>query len=120
MLIGLLRSLTGRNSLRRGINIPIGDIEMKRNLFYYAQDGYEAVLDLDKATGMQRYNNRIVIHYGHPDESFVIYDDKEEFHIVNAYFQTLITNRLKLIDFTPVSRTEEREESIHQFKQQGD
>ena len=76
MLIGLLRSLTGRNFLRRGINIPIGDIEMKRNLFFFAKDGYEVMVDLDKATSIQKFEKRIVIHFGsYPDERFFVDDD---------------------------------------------
>lgn len=100
-----------RNSLN-------GDIEMKRNIFFISQDGYEAVLDLDKATGIQRYNNRIIIHYGHPDESLIIFDHRDEFHIINAYFETLKENRLKLIDLmrTEKNKNEEIKESIHHMR----
>ena len=83
---------------------------MKRNILYVEQNNFEAVLDLDKATSIQRYDNRIVIHIAHY-ETFTIFHDKEpEFEIINAYFESLRDNRLKLRDFT---RTEE---SIHHMK----
>lgn len=82
---------------------------MKRNILYVAQDNFEAVLDLDKATSIQRYSNRIVIHIAHY-ETFTVFDDKDEFHIVNAYFEALKDDRLKLRDFT------QKEESIHHTK----
>jgi hypothetical protein len=72
---------------------------MRKTYFYVAQDGYEVMLDLDKATGIQRFNNHIVVHYGHPNESFTIYDDKTEFDVINAYFESLRDNRLRLRDF---------------------
>jgi hypothetical protein len=105
--------------LRRGINIPIGDIEMKRNLFFFAKDGYEVMVDLDKATSIQKFEKRIVIHFGsYPDERFFVDDDGEgqEFDILEAYFDSLKENRLKLRDFMSPSRDEEREESIHHMK----
>ena len=90
---------------------------MKRNILYVEQTDFEAVLDLDKATSIQRYHNRIVIHIAHY-ETFTIFDDKEpEFEIVNAYFETLRDGRLKLRDLMSSS---EKEESIHQFRQQGE
>ncbi len=67
------------------------------NILYVQYYEYDVCLDLDQATSIQRFSNRIIIHFHHPDETFTIYDDKDEFHIINDYFEDHRKGRLKLV-----------------------
>jgi hypothetical protein len=69
-----------------------------KNLYVQMKD-YDILLDLDKATAIQRFNDRMVIHFTHPDESFVIFEDQTEFNILEEYFKMLAKSKLRFMDF---------------------
>jgi hypothetical protein len=64
---------------------------------YVNHPDYEAVLNLNNITSLQRFKDRIVIHF--PDETFTIMDDNESFDVINAYFDAIIQERMRLRDF---------------------
>lgn len=69
------------------------------NILYVNHGHYDVCLNLDNVTAIQRFNNKIVIHFNNPDQDFTIFDDKEEFEIINDYFKSLAKDRLKLTSF---------------------
>ena len=68
------------------------------NILYVIHKNYEVCLNLDKATSIQRFRDYIIIHFSNPDENFTIYDDSEEFAIIDEYFNMLRKQRMKLIE----------------------
>ncbi len=75
-----------------------GEFKMS-NILYVAQQYYDVILNLEKSTSIQRFHDRMIIHFQHPDESFTIFDDQEEFAIIEDYFNVQRHNRLRLTNF---------------------
>jgi hypothetical protein len=66
------------------------------NVLYVQYPKYDVLINLDLATSIQRLSDRIIIHFDHPDQTFSILDDQDEYDIVNNYFDNMRANRFRI------------------------
>ncbi len=52
------------------------------------------IIDLDKATGIEKYIDRIIIHF--PNEEYVVYSDQPEHNVIIKYFDAMLENMVYL------------------------
>jgi hypothetical protein len=74
-------------------------VQKMPNILYVIHKNYDACVNLDNATSLQRLSDRIIVHFQHPEESFTVFEDSEEFAIIDDYFECLKRDRIRLNSF---------------------